>query len=297
MIARWLRRIAAAGLVAGLCGSALAQPCPGAPGWVFDDVDSADPACPAITAVARRGITLGCAIVDGTRRLFCPSDPIPRAQMAVMLSRLADQVQPANCNGGDTMKWNGTAWACAPDIPGPPGPPGPQGLQGPPGPPGAPGPMGTQGTQGAQGPQGPQGPQGATGPQGPAGPVNPVWYIFTDTANANSWYWYGNVCPAGSIAIAGACGHRDANSASADIVLNYFGPDPSNVARWRCYFENTSASSRSIRSGVLCTVGTASVVLGDPAPLPDAPAFPPDATRRVIDLPGGATVEVVSAPR
>src|SRR4051794_6405999 len=44
--------------------AAHAQFCPG-PGYVFVDVQAADPFCPVITWVADRGITLGCADLGG----------------------------------------------------------------------------------------------------------------------------------------------------------------------------------------------------------------------------------------
>jgi len=49
-------------------GGAYAHQCPGATGWVFDDVEAEDPFCPAITWLAQRGITLGCEVIDGSHR-------------------------------------------------------------------------------------------------------------------------------------------------------------------------------------------------------------------------------------
>jgi hypothetical protein len=136
---------------------------------------------------------------------------------------------------------------------------GDQGIKGIKGDPGQLGAKGAQGQSGPGGAQGPQGPQGAQGPQGIQGPPGLVWYYYTDTASGNSTNWYSSSCPVNYVAISGACGHRDSNSASSDIILNYFGPDFGNIRTWRCWFENTSGSGRSIRSGVLCTIATAAV--------------------------------------
>lgn len=74
-------------------GEAQAQQCPG-PGYVFDDVLATDPFCPHITWIAQRGVTLGCHLIDGTHRLFCPDEEVTRDQMAVFLNRLANALFP-----------------------------------------------------------------------------------------------------------------------------------------------------------------------------------------------------------
>jgi hypothetical protein len=57
-----------------------------------------------------------------------------------------------------------------------------------------------------------------------------------------------------------ACGHRDANSASDDIKLNYVGPNFPDTSTARCFFENTSGDSRAIRWGALCTSASVGLV-------------------------------------
>jgi hypothetical protein len=127
------------------------------------------------------------------------------------------------------------------------------------GPPGEAGPLGPQGLAGARGPQGTQGLTGAQGPQGPPG-LN--WYYWT--ANAGEGITrYSATCPIGYAAITGACGHRDGNGASDDIILNYFGPDFRNIRTWRCWLENTNSSGRAVRYGVLCTTALAGVFSAD----------------------------------
>jgi hypothetical protein len=154
-----------------LPGVAQAQFCPG-PGYVFIDVPDTDPMCPDITWIADRGITLGCAEVNGGQRLFCPANNVQRNQMAAFLQRLGESLFPLNCAANSVMQWNGTDWVCALAT-GPAGPAGPAGPQGPDGQQGPQGPAGPAGPDGAAGPAGnagPQGPQGDAGPAGPAGP-------------------------------------------------------------------------------------------------------------------------------
>jgi hypothetical protein len=219
-----------------LAAPARAQSCPGAPGWVFEDVPASDPFCPQITWLAQRGISLGCAVIDGTRRLFCGDDPVIRTQMALFLNRLANALFPLDCAAGQVMKWNGTAWACADDTPGP------------------------------AGPQGPQGPQGVPGPQGPPGPVNLIWRLEDVSINGDTRTEYFLSCFAGQNAISATCGHRDSNSAATDIRLHYFGVDAGNYGRWRCIISNTSGSARALRLGVLCT-GAPIADTGSQAPM------------------------------
>jgi hypothetical protein len=142
---------------------------------------------------------------------------------------------------------------------GPVGKNGPRGSKGEPGPLGNPGPVGPQGFGGAQGTQGPQGP---TGNQGSQGPTGLSWYYLTTDAGKGA-YHLSATCPIGFVAISGACGHRDANSASNDIILNYYGPDFGNIRTWRCWIENTNSSSRSVRYGVLCSTASAGVTSAD----------------------------------
>ena len=61
---------------------ARAQFCPGVSPWVFDDVLASDPFCGFITKIANQGVTLGCLVIDGNHRLFCPGDAVRRDQMA-----------------------------------------------------------------------------------------------------------------------------------------------------------------------------------------------------------------------
>ena len=88
-VAKGLRGIVAA--VSFIAGEAFAQFCPGASPWVFDDVASSHPFCPAISWVAHRGITLGCSVIDADHRLFCPNLNVTRGEMAAFMFRLGDQ--------------------------------------------------------------------------------------------------------------------------------------------------------------------------------------------------------------
>ena len=102
------------------------------------------------------------------------------------------------------------------------------------------------------GPQGPQGLQGQQGPAGPAGPVTLNWYFRTSNVPGNNRGYYTYTCPTGQIAVSGACGHRDENSASDDIQVNYVGAAPGDTRTYRCWINNTNGSSRAIQLGVLC---------------------------------------------
>ena len=137
-----MRRMVVMAALCALAGGARAQSCPGATGWVFDDVQASDPFCPQITWLAQRGITMGCALVDGSHRLFCPSAEVTRESLAAFLNRTASAMFPQTCAAGAVMQWNGTDWACSLAV----------GPAGPPGPPGPPGPQGVPGAQGATGP-------------------------------------------------------------------------------------------------------------------------------------------------
>lgn len=78
-------------------------------------------------------------------------------------------VSGAAPSAGDSLVWDGLAWAPAAIPSGPQGPQGFQGVQGSQGPQGFQGNQGPQGFQGLQGVQGSQGPQGFQGVQGPQG--------------------------------------------------------------------------------------------------------------------------------
>lgn len=172
-------------------------------------------------------------------------------------------------------------------------------FQGSAGPKGDAGAQGIQGLRGPTGPQGLTGPQGSTGAQGPAGPVGLQWYLWQDSAGGNSRFWWGNFCPVGSIAISGACGHRDGNNAAQDIVLNYSGPNASNLREWYCFFENNSGDSRAIRSGVLCTTAPVGrTLVNDPAESVDLPdEIPSNAAYKELTSEGGAVSRRWSAPK
>jgi Chaperone of endosialidase len=92
---------------------ATAQFCPGLSPWVFTDVPSNHPFCTDITWMAQRGVTLGCASVNATQRLYCPEQSVRRDQMAAFMRRLGDAVLPLTCAAGQVMKWDGSKWACA----------------------------------------------------------------------------------------------------------------------------------------------------------------------------------------
>src|SRR5688572_8924262 len=70
---------------------AAAQFCPGLSPWVFTDVPSNHPFCTVITWMAERGVTVGCASLNATQRLYCPDQSVRRDQMAAFMHRLADE--------------------------------------------------------------------------------------------------------------------------------------------------------------------------------------------------------------
>ena len=60
-------------------------------------------------------------------------------------------------------------------------------------------------------------------------------------------------CPAGTRLIGGGGGHRDSNSAAADITVNYSAPSTDNPNTiWRVIVTNKSGSSRAIRVYAIC---------------------------------------------
>jgi S-layer family protein len=72
-------------------GPAYAPPACGDP--VFGDVPAADPFCPYIEELARRGVVSGCGGGD-----FCPEDAVTREQMAVFMLRTLDPtLDPLAC--------------------------------------------------------------------------------------------------------------------------------------------------------------------------------------------------------
>lgn len=199
-------------------------------------------------------------------------------------------------------------------LQGPAGPKGDPGLTGPrgatgatgaTGAQGAPGAAGAQGIQGIQGIQGVRGPTGATGAQGPQGIqgadglMGASWYYTTGDVPGNYTAWWGINCGSQTV-IAGACGHRDGNSASDDINLNYVGPEFGGAHRWLCYFRNNSSSSRAIRYGALCT-GTSipvfTATVDGAQPIEKAPKGPPPGLEiKTLKMPNGVTFEMQGMP-
>jgi hypothetical protein len=56
----------------------------------FDDIAQNDPICSNADWLKNRGVTLGC-----TAELYCPLDPVSRAQMALFMNRLAIALVPS----------------------------------------------------------------------------------------------------------------------------------------------------------------------------------------------------------
>jgi hypothetical protein len=56
----------------------------------FDDIPQNDPICSNADWLKNRGVTLGC-----TAELYCPLDPVSRAQMALFMNRLAIALVPS----------------------------------------------------------------------------------------------------------------------------------------------------------------------------------------------------------
>jgi hypothetical protein len=93
-------------LFTAMVNPARAQFCPGANGWVFDDVPASDMFCSYITWAARNGITQGCLIIDGSHRLYCPNDAASRSQMSAFVTRMASNSVFAQ--GGNAFGVNAT---------------------------------------------------------------------------------------------------------------------------------------------------------------------------------------------
>lgn len=91
-----------------LAGPARGQFCPGASGWVFDDVPASDQFCGYITWAAQNGITQGCAIIDANHRLYCPDASVARSQMAAFLRRAFDMPHSTSVDVGTITKPGGS---------------------------------------------------------------------------------------------------------------------------------------------------------------------------------------------
>jgi hypothetical protein len=118
------------------------------------------------------------------------------------------------------------------------------------------------------GPTGPRGPTGPIGPQGPTGfPGAPasfsgvVWKSDRLSCSSSSVCSVSRSCSAGQVLVAGGCGHRDYNSATPDIRINYSGPridgprtdNGSVVVGWTCNVNNwDSFASRDYEIWYAC---------------------------------------------
>lgn len=94
--------------IAAMITPARAQFCPGASGWVYDDVLASDPFCGYITWMAQNGVSLGCQIIDASHRLYCPNANVSRTQMAAFMNRLATQPDSTSATVGTITKPGGT---------------------------------------------------------------------------------------------------------------------------------------------------------------------------------------------
>jgi len=154
-------------------------------------------------------------------------------------------------------------------LAGPTGPTGPQGLAGPTGPQGA---TGLTGTRGPTGPAGSNGLAGAQGPTGPPGPAYSDNWVFTSiSVPAGNGVAFVASCPAGEIAISGACGYQPLDGGLFDMKLVYSGVDTGNHQVWRCVVQNTGAVDRTLTLGAFCiTPGTGGTLSATPADVPTA---------------------------
>lgn len=84
-----------------------AQFCPGVSPWVFDDVQPSDPFCGFVTWMAQNGVSLGCQIIDGNHRLYCPAGNVSRLQMAAFMNRTATQPDSTSATVGTITKPGG----------------------------------------------------------------------------------------------------------------------------------------------------------------------------------------------
>jgi hypothetical protein len=117
------------------------------------------------------------------------------------------------------------------------------------------------------------------------------WGLNDTTVPGNNQLYSTSTCGPGRTAIGGACGHRDANSAAADIVVNYSGPVIGNARQWRCFVNNTSGSGRAIRRGVLCTTAPVTGNATADAPTEARPAGIPQGARLIERIDGPVTFE------
>ena len=88
-------------------GPAQSQFCPGASGWVFDDVLASDPFCGYITWMAQNGVSLGCQTIDANHRLYCPSANVSRSHMAAFMNRMVTQPDSSSIRVGTITKPDG----------------------------------------------------------------------------------------------------------------------------------------------------------------------------------------------
>ncbi len=74
------------------------------------------------------------------------------------------------------------------------------------------------------------------------------------TLSANTIGYYSIHCPAGTRIVTGGGGHRDQNTAAADITVNYSGPNAASpLTSWRLTVTNSNASaSRAVRVYCIC---------------------------------------------
>jgi hypothetical protein len=142
------------------------------------------------------------------------------------------------------------------------GPQGPQGIQGPKGDTGPQGIQGIQGLQGppgiagAQGPVGPQGPKGDTGSSSVLGNLSTFQVRDISIAAGSDPAAYTLSCPTGYPAlVSGGCGFPFVSGldALASFKILYSGPDPADSnGRWKCYADNSSLRSQTMRIYVNC---------------------------------------------
>ena len=159
----------------------------------FGDVPNDHWARSHISAMFQEGLTNGCS---ENPPLYCPDDPVTRAEMAVFQIRAMELLRNHMAEAGLS-----------------PGPAGPAGPAGPVGPQGPQGPQGSQGPQGETGPQGPQGPAGL-----PGGIAGLVVVSATSVNNDDSYKTQAVSCPAGKKALGGG---GSTNNTAASVSQSY----------------------------------------------------------------------------
>jgi hypothetical protein len=112
---------------------------------------------------------------------------------------------------------------------------------------------------------------------GYAGIASANYFNFDFTLPGNSWAILYQSCPTSDVLMSGGCGHKDANSAGQNIMVNASGPNWADLDAagqphgWWCMVTNNAATFRIVRVTAGCT---STPVIAAPAISPNSSARP-----------------------